>query len=197
MNGRPGVRRLMLAATVAVMAVAAVGTAGCGAAAPQAAPPTSVSAPTAMTSTAGNTAGDAVNTTVGTAGDAAATPIADSVPARDAEAVRATIDAINATAGGPVADQQRRLVDSVDPDDRADVGRCPPATTTVRFEPVYAGLRGTGGSADSTSYALPTLIRIYTGSRMTGTDLTTLQLVVRPSDGATSTAAYLTPFCVN
>ncbi len=190
MNGRPGVRRLMLAASVAIMVVAAVGTAGCGAAAPQA-PPASVSAPTAMTSTAGN----AIDTTVTSAAGTA--PIADSVLASDVEAVRAMIDAINATAGGPVADQQRRLVDSVDPDDRADVDRCPAATTTVRFEPVYAGLRGTGGSADATSYALPTLIRIYTGSRMTGTDLTTLQLVVRPSDGATSTAAYLTPFCVN
>ena len=59
---------------------------------------------------------------------------------------------------------------------------CPPATTTLRFEPVYPGLRprragpAAAGSLTGTVYALPTLIRIYTGDRITGTDLTTLHL---------------------
>ena len=120
------------------------------------------------------------------------------VPAADADAVHAAIDAINATAGGPVADQQQRLAQLTDPDRSAGL-RCPVATTTVRFEPVYPGLRITGRQPGSTGYALPTLIRIYTGDRMTGTDLTALELVVRPAgDGAgAGNAAYLTPVCVN
>ena len=35
------------------------------------------------------------------------------------------------------------------------------------------------GSLTGTVYALPTLIRIYTGDRITGTDLTTLHLGVQ------------------
>ena len=61
------------------------------------------------------------------------------------------------------------------------------ATTTVRFEPVYAGLRLLQGQADTAAtrptYALPTLIRIYSDGRLVGTDLTTLQLVVNSATG--------------
>jgi len=146
------------------------------------------------------TIGGAAGIVGGRADAAPGAPPSDTstVPPADAAAVHAAIDAINATAGGPVADQQQRLAQLTDPDRRAGL-RCPVATTTVRFEPVYPGLRITGGQPGSTGYALPTLIRIYTGDRMTGTDLTALELVVRPAgDGAgAGNAAYLTPVCVN
>lgn len=116
-----------------------------------------------------------------------------SVPPAAADAVRATIDAVNAGAGGSAADQQQLLASLVDPDHRAEVVGCPTATTTVRFEPIYPGLRAL--DVESDSYALPTLIRIFRGDRAAGTDLTTLQLVIRPAAGGNE--AFLTPFCVN
>ena len=73
---------------------------------------------------------------------------------------------------------------------------CPSAPTTLRFEPVYAGLRPTPawssphGVPAGTVYALPVLIRIYTGDRITGTDLATLRLGVRGHE------ASITPLCV-
>lgn len=136
------------------------------------------------------------------------------------EAIRTTLDALNATAGGPVADQQAQLIAHVEPDRRDEVRRCPPATTTVRLEPVDQGLRAlpepstdpaavgsdatdatdvpdTGIAPDpgSTTFALPALIRIFSGDRLVGTDLTTLRMVVRDTSGGGE--AYLTPFCVN
>ncbi|HEY7816314.1 MAG TPA: hypothetical protein VIC62_23910 [Nakamurella sp.] len=125
------------------------------------------------------------------------------LPAADAEvaAIRATVDAFNAAAAGDPSDQRQRLLDLVDPDRREAVEQCAVATTTVRFEPVYAGLRMLRGPADTPAtrptYALPTLIRIYSDGRLTGTDLTTLQLVVNSATGGGPTEAYLTPFCVN
>ncbi|WP_420122566.1 hypothetical protein [Nakamurella sp.] len=149
----------------------------------------------------------------------------------DRAAIRATVDAVNATAGGPVAAQQAELLARTDPDRRGEVQRCPDATTTVRFEPVDRGLRAAPGSPDGpdgsigsdgsvgsngsngstgsggkggstpatapggTAYRWPALIRIYSGDRVVGTDLTTLQIIVR--SGGTGVEAYLTPFCVN
>ncbi len=126
-------------------------------------------------------------------------------PAADT-AVRATIEAFNAAAAAGPADQQHRLADLVEPDRAAEVRNCPAATSTVRFEPVYGGLRAAGApepagqtaaDAAAQSYLLPALIRIYSGERVTGTDLTTLHLVVRPATGGGDSEAYLTPFCVN
>ena len=151
---------------------------------------------------------------------------ADDIPADAATAIRATIDAVNATAGGPVADQQAALIAHVDPARRAEAQSCPAATTTVRLEPVDQGLRslpeqpagppsgtdtvpptgtgtGTPTGTNATTYALPTLIRIFAGDRLIGTDLTTLRLIVTNTGTGTGTAtgtgteAYLTPFCVN
>ena len=132
-------------------------------------------------------------------------------PPADVDAIRATIDAVNATAGGPVADQQAQLFAHVDPARRDEAQRCPTATTTVRLAPVVQGLRELAGppvasaAADSavsmapdpraTVYGLPTLIRIFSGDRLIGTDLTTLRLIVR--DAGAGPKAFLTPFCVN
>ena len=167
----------------------------------------------------------------------AAAPIGREAAQGDIDAIRITIDAVNATAGGPVADQQAQLIAHVEPARRDEMQRCPTATTTVRLEPVDQGLRSlpnppadspvpsapptdppvsptppthppgdaedaaTSSSAPATptadgiTYALPTLIRIFSGDRLIGTDLTTLQLVVRIDGGGRE--AYLTPFCVN
>ena len=117
-------------------------------------------------------------------------------PQDDEEAIRSAIDAINATAGGPVAAQQAVLAGIVDPALSDAFRHCSSATTTLRFEPVYTGLRatpdwtGADGTPAGTLFALPVLIRIYTGDRITGTDLTTLHLGVH--DGAAS----ITPLCV-
>ena len=114
----------------------------------------------------------------------------------DKRAIKATIDTINATAGGSVAGQQAVLAAVVDPALSDAFRHCSPATTTLRFEPVYTGLRATpdwtaaDGTPSGTLYALPVLIRTYTGDRITGTDLTTLHLGVH--DGA----AFITPLCV-
>ena len=128
---------------------------------------------------------------------ASTTAAAPSAPAgQDEQAIRSAIDAVNATAGGSVAGQQAVLATIVDPALSDAFRHCPPASTTLRFEPVYAGLRatpdwaGADGTPAGTLYALPVLIRIYTGDRITGTDLTTLHLGVH--DGAAS----ITPLCV-
>lgn len=118
------------------------------------------------------------------------------IPAADAAAVRATVEEFNAAADGTPSDQRQRLVELVDPDRRERAIQCPTATTTVRFEPVYAGLRALADDGART-YVLPTLIRVYDGGRLAGTDVAALQLVVRPATGDGTPEAYLTPFCVS
>ena len=114
----------------------------------------------------------------------------------DEQAIRSAIDAVNATAGGSVAGQQAVLAGIVDPALSDAFRHCSQATTTLRFEPVYTGLRatpdwtGADGTPSGTLYALPVLICIFTGDRITGTDLTTLHVGVH--DGAAS----ITPLCV-
>jgi len=118
------------------------------------------------------------------------------VPPGDSAAIRHAIDAINADAGGPVSVQRAVLAHLISPALAAALRNCPSATTTLRFEPVYAGLRPTPawssphGVPAGTVYALPVLIRIYTGDRITGTDLATLHLGVRGHE------ASITPLCV-
>jgi hypothetical protein len=146
--------------------------------------------------------------------ESATTSIGAPAAQADVDAIRATIDAVNAAAGGPVADQQAQLAAHVDPARRDEAQRCPAATTTVRLAPVEQGLRelvgptarpagsatpasaaATAADAGGTVYGLPTLIRVFSGERLIGTDLTTLRLVVR--DTGAGPEAFLTPFCVN
>jgi hypothetical protein len=122
--------------------------------------------------------------------------VAAQVPADDEAAIRRTIDALNATSAGTVANQQAALATSVEPALTSALDDCPPATTTLRFEPIYPALRASPdwtsstGTLTGTVYALPTLLRIFTGDRMTGTDLTTLHLAVQAGE------AFTTPLCV-
>jgi hypothetical protein len=117
------------------------------------------------------------------------------IPDADAQSIRKTIEAMNAAAVGGVAEQQAALAAVVEPALAKSLDDCAPATTTLQFEPIYRGLRpapgwtGSAGPLSGTVYALPTLIRIYTGDRITGTDLTTLHFGVQAGE------AFLTPLC--
>ncbi len=116
-------------------------------------------------------------------------------PPADTAAIRSAVDAVNAAAGGQVQAQRATLNALVLPRSASAQAACPPATTTIRLEPVYQDLR-TADPADTdpassapegaTAYLLPTLITIFTGPRITGTDLTTLRLFV--SDGKANTS---------
>ena len=105
---------------------------------------------------------------------------AGGIPAR----VHLAVDAFNAAAGGSASGQQSALVALLDDGQRAVQGRCPASRTTVFLDPVYGGLtpapgwRPAGGTLSGTVYALPTLIRIYTGNRITRTDLTDLHVAI-------------------
>lgn len=121
---------------------------------------------------------------------------APTIPVADEQAIRVAIDRVNATAGGRVTAQRSALAAGVDPLLAAALDQCPAATSTLRFEPIYRELRAApgwaapSGSLTGTVYALPSLVRIYTGERITGTDLTTVHLGVYEGE------AYLTPLCV-
>jgi hypothetical protein len=123
-------------------------------------------------------------------------PTGSDVPVEDEAAIRRTIDGVNATARGPVGDQRSALSAVVDPSLASTLDQCPTATSTLLFDPVYRDLRAVPGWAapsgplTGTVYALPSLVRIYTGDRITGTDLTTLHFGVQQGE------AYLTPLCV-
>lgn len=98
-------------------------------------------------------------------------------------AIRAAIGEINHVAGGPV-DAQRSVLDRLAaPGESATQRACPAATTTLAFDPAYAGLQ----SRDDSEYLLPTYITIYTGGHITGSDLATLRLWV--INGAARTSA--------
>ncbi len=100
-------------------------------------------------------------------------------------AVQQTIERFNATAGGPVATQEARLASLVSVGQASVQSRCPPAHSTISFEPVYARLTAspewtpTSGTLPGAVYSLPTLIRVYTGDRITSTDLTDLHVSIQ------------------
>lgn len=113
------------------------------------------------------------------AGSSAADPTAQAL-----RLAQQAIGEFNATAGGPVVAQQSVLNRLVSTGQRQVQDRCPQPTTTISFDPVYArlapspGWRSANGTLPGVLYALPTLIHIYTGNRITGTDLTDLHLSV-------------------
>lgn len=96
-------------------------------------------------------------------------------------AIQAAIGEINATAGGPIAAQRAVLQRLAAPDQAADQRACPAASTTLAFDPAYRGLQETDGE-----YLLPIYITIYTGDRISGSDLATLHLTLLDGEARTS-----------
>ena len=98
--------------------------------------------------------------------------------------VQRAIDEFNRTAGGSVQAQQAVLTKLVSAGQVTVQEKCARATNTIRFEPVYDRLtlapdwKPASGTLPGQVYQLPTLIRIYSGDRITGTDLTDLHLSV-------------------
>lgn len=139
----------------------------------------------------------------------ATTPTAADGPST---AAQATIDAINATAGGDVAVQQEVLRRLVDPARAAEQAACAPASITIRIDPAMDRLErladlptdaatdtttavtetstGAGGADTSIRFRLPVLLEVYTGAVRTGTDLAGLELTL--VDGVAHTA----PLCL-
>ena len=112
-------------------------------------------------------------------------PTPSLVSAAVRQEIQHAVDSFNAYAGGPVSGQQAALAAVLDDGQRSVQRSCAAGTTTLRFEPVYGRLAPTPGWTPSqgtlsgTVYAVPTLIRIYTGDRITGTDLTDLHVAVQ------------------
>lgn len=105
-------------------------------------------------------------------------------PTAEQQSAQFAIDTFNAAAGGPVSAQQRALAGLLDDGQRSVQSRCAAAATTLELQPVYArlaaapGWKPSSGTLSGTVYSLPTLVRIWTGNRITGTDLTDLHIAV-------------------
>lgn len=118
--------------------------------------------------------------TSGTSGSAPQQP----APTAVQRSVQDAVDTLNAAAGGPVSGQQTALAGLLDAGQRSVQSNCAAATTTLELEPVYARLAAApdwkpgSGTLSGPVYALPTLIRIFTGNRITGTDLTDLHVAI-------------------
>lgn len=160
------------------------------------------------TTGAGTHQGTAAPHTATAASGATAAPADEAVPAADVTAIRTAIAAINATAGGPVPQQRAVLQRLAAPAQAATQRACPTARSTLSFQPAYRDLRLMPSSFTTigaqppgtrplepgptsphvteappnpgagTALLLPTFITIYTGDRITGTDLTTLHVWV-------------------
>ena len=76
------------------------------------------------------TAGGAFPTPSPTPSTTGAPPTPPGGPQKDEQAIRTAIDAVNGTAGGPVATQQAALAAIVDPALSDAFRHCSPATTT-------------------------------------------------------------------
>lgn len=114
-------------------------------------------------------------------------------------AIRAAVDRVNATAGAEPTAQAKVLLQLVDPGQRATQQSCAAARTTVKFEPAWEGLRA-DPTGDAGVYLLPTLVRVYRGSRIASNDLTTLRVLVKGDPTADAAAgqvtAWLPALCV-
>jgi len=94
-------------------------------------------------------------------------PVSDT----DLAALRAAVDEINRAAGDPT--EQRSVLDKlVLPADAAAQRQCPPTANTVTLEPAWPSVSPQAGR--SGAYLVPTLLRVHTDGRITGTDLTAL-----------------------
>lgn len=102
-------------------------------------------------------------------------------------AAETIIGQLNAEAGGSPAQQRAVLQQLVDPARRANQDSCAAATTTVRLVPSWSAVR----TAADGHLILPALIRIFTGARISGTDVAIIDVVVSAGH------AYLPPLCIS
>lgn len=123
-------------------------------------------------------------------------PTAD--PPAEVGAVLALLDRLNAAAGGPVEEQRSVIEASLDPGQLAAQASCGTATTTLSFGADAGRARQRpdwsppAGTVNGTVWGIPVLMRIHSGDRIVGTDLTELHVVVGP-DGT----ARLPAMCIN
>ena len=89
-------------------------------------------------------------------------------------AARQVFDEVNAEAGADPARQRSVLERVVDPAHRADQQGCAAAITTVRLVPAWADVR----VATDGHLIVPSLIRIFTGTRITGTDVAVIDVTI-------------------
>jgi hypothetical protein len=205
--GEPGhadpVRRALITVAVLVMALLTSGCAASNAIALDAQATSSAVSPLTPSSAASRPTPAAASKTGGTGATVTIAGVAVPASAGDVAAIRRSIGAINATAGGPVADQRAVLNRLAAPSEAGLQKECPAAQSTIRLDPVYTDLRsppddgslgptttaasaaaggitatGTAGVSAQREYLLPALITVFTGNRITATDLTTLQLFV-------------------
>lgn len=116
----------------------------------------------------------------------------------EVDAVLALLEQLTDASGGPVAAQRAVIDGAVDPGQVAAQESCGTATTTLSFEPVPARARvrpdwkPPAGTVDGQVWGIPVLMRIHSGDRIVGTDLTELHVVIAP-DGT----AHLPAMCIN
>lgn len=104
-----------------------------------------------------------------------AIPTSPPVAPADLTALHRTIDEINAAAVDPTA-QRTALQRLVLPAHAEDQRRCPTTSNTVTLDPAWPSVRPVPGQPGV--YLVPTLVRVHTDDRITGTDLTALVLTV-------------------
>jgi len=114
------------------------------------------------------------------------TPVTTTPPVSttDLAALRAAVDEINRAAGDPTA--QRRVLEQLVAPAQADEQRhCPQTTNTLTLEPAWPSVSPRSGTPGA--YLVPTLLRVHTDGRITGTDLTALVFTVQSGRARTPT----------
>jgi hypothetical protein len=102
-------------------------------------------------------------------------------------AARAVFAQVNAEAGAAPARQRTVLERVVDPAQQADQRGCAAAVTTVRLIPAWSAVRV---AADG-HLIVPSLVRVFTGTRITGTDVAIIDVTI------TAGQAGLPALCVS
>lgn len=163
-----------------------------------AAPQESRSAVVSGSSAAGSgspAAGSAPGSAPGSRGAIHVSGAAAAVPPTVTRAITASVEQVNATAGGDPAEQRKVLLQTVDPAQRDTQQSCAQASTTVEFQPAWEGLRADPTGAEG-AFLLPTLVRVHRGGRITSNDLTTLRVLVTAEASASGMTAWLPALCV-
>ena len=95
-------------------------------------------------------------------------------------AARRVIDEVNTEAGASPARQRSVLERVVDPTQLANQRGCAAASTTVRLLPAWSDVR----VATDGHLIVPSLIRIFTGGRITGTDVAIIDVTISAGQAA-------------